>query len=103
MDWHQQTHFQTHCLHLELDQHALTAHTSRAPQVVDVLIFLIQLPSAHRLFTGAVITYEVSAVNFMLPVNIEFMENEKACDISYAVKTTHPREQSCFQEAPGAS
>lgn len=47
----------THCLYLELDQHAFTAHTPGAPQVVDVFIFLIQLPCAHCFFTGAIVTY----------------------------------------------
>lgn len=42
--------------HLELDQHALAAHTTRAPQVVDVLVLLVELPSAHRLLTGTIIT-----------------------------------------------
>lgn len=27
--------------HLELDQHALAAHASRAPQVVDVFVLLV--------------------------------------------------------------
>lgn len=45
-------------LYLKLDQHAFTAHTAGAPQVVDVFIFLIQLPSAHCFFTGAVVTWK---------------------------------------------
>lgn len=43
--------------HLELNQHALAAHTTGAPQVVDVLVLLVELPGAHRLLTGAVITW----------------------------------------------
>lgn len=54
--WHTPIH-KSLCPYLELDQHAFTAHTSGAPQVVDVFIFLIQLPSAHCFFAGAVITY----------------------------------------------
>lgn len=42
--------------HLELNEHAFAAHTAGAPQVIDVLVFLIQLPSAHCFFTGAVVT-----------------------------------------------
>lgn len=50
--------------YLELDQHAFTAHTAGAPQVVDVFIFLIQLPSAHCFFTGAVIAYKYNDLVF---------------------------------------
>ena len=42
--------------HLELDEHALAAHTAGAPQVVDVFVLLVQLPSADRVFTGPIIT-----------------------------------------------
>lgn len=42
--------------YLELNEHAFAAHAAGAPQVIDVLVFLIQLPSARRFFTGAVVT-----------------------------------------------
>lgn len=51
---------ETHCSHLQLDQHAFAAHTTRTPQVVDVFIFLIQLPGAHCFFTGTIITCKLS-------------------------------------------
>lgn len=49
-------HIITYYTYFELDQHAFTAHSSRAPQIVDVLILLIQLPGAHCFFTSAIIT-----------------------------------------------
>lgn len=42
--------------YLELNQHAFAAHASGAPQVVDVFVFLVQLPGAHGVFAGAVVT-----------------------------------------------
>lgn len=103
----------THCPYLQLDQHAFTAHTSRAPQVVDVFIFLIQLPSAHCFFTGAVITFTYK----LLTINTRSHHKPITRDRTHARISntavvhwrwlrgggTHPLVQSCSLEVLCAS
>lgn len=98
----------THCPYLELDQHAFTTHTSRAPQVVDVFIFLVQLPSAHCFFTGAIVTLR----HKLLTINIyptfgcdQEQKHERELYFKHSWYTrqhrggrTHPLVQSCSLE-----